>query len=193
MPPDSIVRLVAAARRRITEMRLARRSLAAIGIVAAAGSVLLAVARRVVMPWAEPMLIAAAAVAIVGVVGWTLRQRPSARHAAIQLDHRLGGKDQVSTALELSAKQTVTPVEAGQLQRAAAWAEGRSLTGFGSVWPPRRLALLTAVAVVAAIVLAVPPSPADAEQARRAEIAALVDDAIAQLDEAARATSPIPR
>ncbi|MBA2336994.1 MAG: hypothetical protein H0V96_04425, partial [Acidimicrobiia bacterium] len=185
MPPEVITRLVGKARRRLTAMFLVRRLVAAIGVVAGAGALLLGIGRRVVLPWSEPAVLVAGALAVAAVTVWTAASRPSPRRAAIELDTRLGAKDQVATALELAGHLPMNVLEHAQVTKAAAWAEGRTLAGFGAVLPATRLLGLAGLAVVAALALAIPESPADAEQQRRQADDALIADAIDDLRQAA--------
>ncbi|MFQ5555493.1 MAG: hypothetical protein ACE5GC_09020, partial [Acidimicrobiia bacterium] len=176
MPPDSIVRLVTSARRRLRTTHALRRLVAALGIVAAGGALVIGVGRVVVLPWAEPLTVAAAVTAAVAAVTGSFVRPPTMRTAAMEIDLRLEGMDRISTAWELAEHPERTAVEEAQVGNAAAWAEGRSLDRFGSVMPPPRLLLLVAFVVTAAVVLAVPASPADAEEEARRETAAVVEE-----------------
>lgn len=182
MLPESITRLIALARRRLMTMDLLRRLAAAVGVVAAAGALLLGIARQVVITWAEPAVVVAGIVVVLGVVAFTLARPPTATVAALEIDQRLDGKDQVSTALELVRRDPPSDMERRQISRSASWAESRSMEGFGSVAPSRRLVVLGVVALVAAFALAVPASSADAKQAEREEIADTLDAIASQLE-----------
>lgn len=185
MPPESIRRLIVAARRRMVMARALQWSVAAVAMVATGGALLLGLARSRVMPWAEEAVLVAAGVAVVAAVVASLVTRPSDRAAALAVDQRLHGRDQLSTTLELIQRPHHTDLEQRQIGRSTAWAEGRSLEGFGSVLPGRRLVGLAVLGVAASLLLAIPSSPADAEQQQRAQISAVVDDAAAELEAAA--------
>ncbi len=167
MPPDSIGRVVVAARRRLMAMDLFRRLATSVGIVAAAGALLLGIARLVVLPWSDTAVVIAVVCAVVGARLWTGLRRPSLRRAAIELDTRLGAKDQVSTALELFALDARSPIEDAQVGRAAAWAEGRALAGFGRLTPRSPVAGAECPRRGQRLGTRDPASPADAEQDRR--------------------------
>ena len=185
MPPEPIRRLVERARPRLTAMNTVNAVVVAVGVTAAAAAGLLAVARRVVLPWAEPAAATAVAVGVIGAIVVAMVKRPSPARAALEIDHRLGGRDQVSTALELSTRDGLSSIEERQVGRAASWAEARELDGFGSLVPRRRLILLSALAVAGAFVLAIPASPADAARDRAAEVRAELDVQADALEEAA--------
>lgn len=182
MPPEAIVRIIGRARRRLVAMNVARGVVAIVAVLAAAGAIVFAIARFVVLPWAEPTAAIVAVLAVAVIASVALIRRPSSLQAAIELDQRLGGRDQVSTALELSHRGDLTDIERRQIARSSAWAEGRSLADFGSIWPSRRLIGLAAVALAAALVLAIPASSADARQAADEEIAAIVDAVADELE-----------
>ncbi|NNF68734.1 MAG: hypothetical protein HKN01_03100, partial [Acidimicrobiia bacterium] len=183
--PEPITRIIARARRRLQGMYLWRRVIAVVGIVATFGALLLGIARRVIMPWAEPAVIVAVIGAVLVVFAWTLIRPPSRRRIALEVDQRLGGRDQISTAVELSERERRSAIENRQISRAASWAEARSLDGFGKLLPGWRVIALSVLAVGAAIALAVPASPADAALEDRQEIEEILDAQAVILEEAA--------
>ncbi len=107
--PDSIAALVAMARRRLLISGMTHLAVLAVGVTAGLAAVIVAIARFVVWPWAEPVAAGAvaASVLVAAVIAWM--RRPSPARAALAVDRRLGGFDRVSTALELSARPPRKP------------------------------------------------------------------------------------
>ena len=66
MPPESIQRVISRARRYLRTKDMLRRIVTAIGVVSAAGALILGVARYVVLPWAEPAVFGGIAFAAEG-------------------------------------------------------------------------------------------------------------------------------
>jgi hypothetical protein len=163
-------------------MAMIRRVVAAVGSAAAFAALLLGLARFVILPWAEPFAVGLTVAAVVGVVAVTLWRRPATLRTALEVDQRLGGRDQISTAVELLGHSQRSTFEERQIQRAASWAEARDLAGFGSLLPNRTLIWLSAVAVAAAFALAIPASSADAKQAQREEIQDILDASAQELE-----------
>lgn len=186
MPPEPLQRIIRLGKRHLRVTQMLQRIVVAVGVAAAAGALLLGIARYVVLPWAEPVVFAAIATAIAAMLLYTLWRPPSDARAALVIDQRLGGKDRVSTALELSRLETRSALADSQIAHSAAWADGRSTEELGPVTPRRQLILLAALALGAVFVLAIPASPADAEQERREAIAATVDDEATALEELAQ-------
>ncbi len=180
--PDPIARLIRLARRRLTVGRMLTALTVAVAIGAAISSVLLAVARWQVVPWAEPF-----AVALVGglmLVGSALAlvRRPGSRHAAIEIDNRLESRDLVATALELSRREALSDEEVAQIRTSAAWSTGRSLRALGSVAPDRRVSLLAVLALGGALALALVPSVADVAEARQEAARQIIGEQVDQLE-----------
>ena len=188
MPPESIQKVIRAARRHLRTRDMLRRVVMGIGVVSAAGALILGVARYVVLPWAEPTVFGAIGLAAAAAIVWSLLRPPSEARAALEIDQRLGGKDRVSTALELSLMSPRSWLADSQIAHSAAWAEGRATSDLGSVMPRRQLIMLSALALAAAFVLALPASPADADQQLREEIAAALETEAQALEELAQET-----
>ena len=102
MPPEPLRRIIRAGKRHLRTTDMLRRLVTVIGVVAAIGAILLGIARYVVIPWAETVAFGAIGVAVLGAAVITLFRPPTDARAALEVDQRLGGKDRVSTALELS-------------------------------------------------------------------------------------------
>ncbi|MGH9894404.1 MAG: hypothetical protein ACREA0_20950, partial [bacterium] len=91
--PSSVKELVTKARTRLLLTGMVRLAVTLLGVSAALATILVAVGRFVVMPWAEPaallLLIGSVVVALVA----ALIRRASPARAALAVDRRLGGFD----------------------------------------------------------------------------------------------------
>lgn len=165
--PTSVQDLVVNARGRLLLAGILRLAVTLLGLAAVLSAILVGIARFVVIPWAEPFALALWAASLIVALILALIRRASPVKAALAVDRRLGGFDRVSTALELSSRVDHSIDERRQLADAEAWSKGRSLDGFGTVWPRRPLPQLVAVALAATLVMALVPSSADVAFARR--------------------------
>jgi hypothetical protein len=161
-------------------------SVAGVGVGAAAAAGLLGVARFVPIPWADPAALAVVVTALVGAVGWAVAVRPSPARLAQEADRRLGGKDRLTTSVELARSEAAADRQ--QVAAAERWAEGvHDLGPLGPEPPPARLVGVVGAVVVAAIALFVVPGPADAElegrRAAQAAASAIADDLDAVADD----------
>ncbi|HLU30682.1 MAG TPA: hypothetical protein VK088_02890, partial [Acidimicrobiia bacterium] len=176
--PESVLRIVAAARRRLLAAGMTARVVGWVGAAAALAAALAAVARVRVIEWADLVVVVMVGVAAVAAVVWSMIRRPTPQGAAIVVDRRLGGYDRVTTALELGTHPEPSSLEVRQLEAASAWADSRDVTDVASLMPPRPAVGLTslAIAVLAALVLV--PAPTDvALAARQADREAISDEA----------------
>ncbi len=179
--PESIAHLIEGARRRLLASNATHLVILAVGLTAALAAALVAIARFVVLPWAETVAVAAIATAIVVALIVSLLRRPSPARAALAVDRRLGGFDRVSTALELSQREALDDLDRRQVTAAGAWAHNRTFDGFGRILPSGSMPRLAAAAVVCLLVLALVPSTADVALARRQAEIDLITDEIERL------------
>jgi len=182
--PDPISELLGRARRRLTVMLAAHSFAWVIGIAALACGMLASLARVVVLPWADTTIVVTMTVAGLVALAIVVQKRPSIRRTSIEIDNRLGGYDRVSTAVErLSDSPVLSDVERTQVNSATAWANGRSLDGFGPVLVTPAILFLAALALAGLVVLVVAPSSADAIANEREAMQALIDEEADALEE----------
>ena len=138
--PDSVRRLIDAARRRLTVMGTLSAVVVAVALSGALAAVLLGLSRVTVILWAEPVAWALIGGAAVGSVVIAFMRRPSRMRAALALDRRLGGFDRVTTAVELTERGTdLTEAEERVVRSAETWATSRRVDRLGSLLPRRPL------------------------------------------------------
>ncbi|HEY5651628.1 MAG TPA: hypothetical protein VIW46_09295, partial [Acidimicrobiia bacterium] len=120
--PESVRRLIAAARRRLTVMWLVSGLVVALAVSGAAAALLLGLSRVTVILWAKPVAWGLIAVSAMFAVTAGFIGMPSRRRAALEVDRRLGGFDRVTTALELTAVGAeLSPAEERAVRSAEAW------------------------------------------------------------------------
>ena len=174
-PPEPLVRLVAAARRRLWASRLVGEVTLGLGVGAAGAAAVWGVSRVVVFAWADGVALALVAVAVFSVLGWWVAHRPSSAQAALWADHRLGGEDRLSTAWELSRLPALGEAGVRQTEAAGTWAAASDQRGLRGEYPSARMLGMALTAVVSAVLLAVSPSLTDRALAESRMVREVVD------------------
>ena len=174
-PPESLLRLVALARRRWWNSRLVGEIVFGLGVGGAGAAGVWGASQVWVLPWADGIATALLLVAVAFMLGWWAAHRPSSAQAALWADHRLGGEDRLSTAWELS--QASRPKEAAlrQIEAADAWAQNADPRGLRGEYPSRSMVGLALAALVSALLLAVAPSLTDQALAESRMVREVVD------------------
>ena len=174
-PPESLLRLIALARRRLWFSRLVGEVVLGLGVGASGAAAVWGLSRVFVLPGADGVALTLLAVAVAGVVGWWAVSRPSAAQAALWADHRLGGEDRLSTAWELAGRSRLDPAEVRQVKAAGSWAAGADRKGLRGEYPSGWMLGLVLLAVVSAGMMAVSPSVTDQAVAESRRVREVVD------------------
>ncbi|MDE0231942.1 MAG: hypothetical protein OXN93_06635 [bacterium] len=181
-PPESLVRLVALARRRLWVSRLVGEVVLGLGIGASGAAAVWGISRVVVAPWADGVALTMVAVAVAAVLGWWVVSPPSAAQAALWADHRLGGEDRLSTAWELAGRPRLAEAEVRQVKAAGHWAAGADRKGLRGRYPSAWMLVLVLLAVVSAGMMAVSPSVTDQALAESRRIREVVDREVESIE-----------
>ena len=174
-PPESLVRLVALARRRLWVSRLVGEVVLGLGVGAALAAAVWGLSRVVVVPWADGVALTLVVVAVAGALGWWVVSPPTAGQAALWADHLLGGEDRLSTAWELAGQSRLDPAEVRQVRAAGSWAAGADRKGLRGEYPSAWVLGLVLLAVVSAGMMAVSPSVTDQALAESRRVREVVD------------------
>ena len=180
--PESLLRLVALARRRLWVSRLVGELTLGLGIGAAGAAAVWGISRVVVVPWADGVALTLVGVAVAGVLGWWVVSPPSGAQAALWADHRLGGEDRLSTAWELAERPRLAEAEVRQVKAAGSWAAGADRKGLRGEYPSVWMLVLVLLAVVSAGMMAASPSVTDEALAESRRVREVVDREVESIE-----------
>jgi len=186
--------LAGVARRMKVAWLIDRIATVAVAAAAALLAVLLA-GRWVPLGIGEYVAWALAGLALAAVAARAPRLRVTPLAAARAADRGFAGRDQMATAIELSAGEPDGEVAPLQIDRAIRFASGRRAKDAVVYALPERRAGLAALLIVLAVLVSVLPNPADATvRLRRAEAAAVAEqqDLAERLAEEAAAKAATP-
>ena len=181
-PPESLVRLVALARRRLWASRLVGEVVLGLGVGAAGAAAVWGLSRVFVVPWADSVALTLVAVSVAGVLGWWMVSPPTAGQAALWADHLLGGEDRLSTAWELAGQSRLGPAEIRQVEAAGSWAAAADRKGLRGEYPSAWMLGLVLLAVASAGMMAVSPSVTDEALAEARRVREVVDREVESLE-----------
>ncbi len=173
--PESLIGLVASARRRLWGSRLVGEFTVWLGVGASASAALWGLSRVLVLPWADQAASILWTATVIGAVGWWAAHRPTSAQAALWADQRLAGEDRLATAWELSANSGRGPAARRQVAEAGRWAEGAERARMGGEYPSTKVMALAATAVASAVALALAPSLTDQARAEQLAVRQAVD------------------
>jgi septal ring factor EnvC (AmiA/AmiB activator) len=111
---DKLIKQVRVARRRLMLQRFLAALVACLFVTWLAAAVAIGVQKWLLTnieggPWAVRWIGGAAIVAILAALGWTWLRRLPELEAAVEIDHRFGLQERVSSAVALSAEELQTP------------------------------------------------------------------------------------